>query len=171
MAEVIHRTHMPIRVGPGFAERYPDASPQATECAMNLARTGDLVVERVAGALRSFGLTPASGLVLSILEDAGEPLPPHALSERLIVSRAAVTGLLDSLEKRGYIQRRAHPSDRRMLLVEMTNSGRQVVRQFRPLVHGKQALWLSCLTAQEQKRLVHLLGRIQRHLAELPSED
>jgi DNA-binding MarR family transcriptional regulator len=164
----VNRTGTPIRVGPDFAGRYPGASAIATECAMNLVRTGDLVVERVAGLLQPFQITPASGLVLSILEDAGGPLPPNAISKQLIVSRAAVTGLLDSLEKRGYVRRTAHPTDRRMLLVEITESGSAAVREFRPLVHREQAKWLACLTPEEQETLVHLLGRIQQQLSVAP---
>ena len=52
---------MPIRVSRDFAAKYPDASASATECAMNLARTGDLVLGRVAAALQPFDVSPAGG--------------------------------------------------------------------------------------------------------------
>ena len=57
---------MPIRVSRDFAALYPDASASATECAMNLARTGDLVLGRVAQALQPLDVSPAGGLVLGI---------------------------------------------------------------------------------------------------------
>jgi DNA-binding MarR family transcriptional regulator len=55
--------------------------------------------------------------VLGILKDAGRPCPPNYISERLIVSRATVTGVLDTLVKRGLVRREPHPTDRRMVLV------------------------------------------------------
>ena len=57
---------VPIRVSRNFAAKYPDASASATECAMNLARTGDLVLGLVAAALQPFDVSPAGGLVLGI---------------------------------------------------------------------------------------------------------
>src|SRR6266852_9183893 len=94
----------PIQMAPDFAERYPGASPKATEAAMNLVRTADLLVKRIGDLVEPFGLSPSSGLVLGILADAKAPLPPNQIAERLIISRATVTGLLDSLEKRGYVR-------------------------------------------------------------------
>src|ERR1700738_1946694 len=107
---------MPIRVSRDFAATYPDASASATECAMNLARTGDLVIGRVASALQPLAVSPAGGLVLGILKDAGRPCPPNYISERLIVSRATMTGVLDTLVKRGLVRRGPPPTDRRLLL-------------------------------------------------------
>src|SRR5689334_21723692 len=102
--------HFPARVAHDFDTRYPGASATATECAMNLVLTADLLVKRIAEEIRAFDLTPASGLVLSILAEAEEPLPPNVIADRLIISRATVTGLVDSLERRGYVERRPHHS-------------------------------------------------------------
>jgi DNA-binding MarR family transcriptional regulator len=155
----------PIRLTSDFAERYPGASPKATEAAMNLVRTADLLVKRIAGLIEPFHLTPSSGLVLGILADAGEPLPPHQIAERLILSRATVTGLLDSLERRGYVRRLPHSSDRRMLLIELTEAGRQVAQEFRLLVHQHQREWLSVLDEQAQEQLIDWLHCLQAALA------
>src|SRR3954464_5832348 len=88
--------HSTVQVAPDFEARYPDASARATECAMNLVFTADLLVKRIASLLQPFDLSPASGLVLSIVADAESPLPPNQIADRLIISRATVTGLIDS---------------------------------------------------------------------------
>lgn len=153
-----------IQIAPDFETRYPDASARATECAMNLVFTADLLVKRIASLLQPFDLSPASGLALSIVADAESPLPPHEIAARLIISRATVTGLLDSLERRGYVQRRPHHSDRRMLLVEVTDTGRRVANAFRPIVHHQQSLWLEVLSDEEQQRLIDSLQQVQATL-------
>jgi DNA-binding MarR family transcriptional regulator len=158
-----------VQIAPDFEELYPDASARATECAMNLVQTADLIVKRISGLLQPFDLSPASGLVLSIVADAVEPLPPNKIAERLIISRATVTGLIDSLEKRGYVQRLAHKSDRRMLLVVPTERGREVANAFRPVVHRHEKLWLETLGEEEQGRLIDTLHRLQAVL--VSSED
>jgi DNA-binding MarR family transcriptional regulator len=82
----------------------------------------------------------------------------------LIISRASVTSLLDSLEKRGFVKRQPHLSDRRMILVELTDSGRQVANQFRPIVHQHQKVWLNALNEKEQEQLIEMLQRLQASL-------
>ncbi len=157
-----------IQLSPDFSEQYPDASPKATEAAMNLVRTSDLLVKRIAELVQPFDLTPSSGLVLGILADAGAPMPPNQIAERLIISRASMTSLLDSLERRGYVRRLPHATDRRMLLIELTDAGRQVAHEFRLLVHRHQKAWLAVLTEQEQGQLMDALHRLQAVLTESP---
>jgi len=153
-----------IKIAPNFEELYPDSSATATECAMNLVFTAELLVKRISSLLLPFDLSPATGLVLSILADSETSVSPNHIADRLIISRASVTSLLDSLEKRGYVKRQPHPSDRRMLLVELTNSGRQVANQFRPIVHQHQKVWLNALNEKEQEQLIQTLHRLQAPL-------
>jgi DNA-binding MarR family transcriptional regulator len=48
---------------------------------------------------------------------------PSELARQLRISPAVVTGLLDRLEQRGYVRRRAEASDRRRLRLELTDAG------------------------------------------------
>lgn len=157
-----------IQLPSDFNKRYPGASSKATETAMNLVRTSDVLVRHIADLVQPFDLTPSSGLVLGILADLGEPLPPNKIAERLIISRASVTSLLDSLERRGYVRRVPHSTDRRMLLIELTDAGRQVAHDFRSLVHQHQKAWMAVLTEQEQTQLIDTLHRIQTALNDSP---
>jgi DNA-binding MarR family transcriptional regulator len=155
-----------IQIASDFEALYPTASARATECAMNLVLTADLLVKRIATLLQPLHLTPASGLVLSLLADAKSPLPPNEIADRLIISRATVTGLLDSLERRAYIRRLPHPSDRRMILAEITETGKQAANTFRPIVHQHQKEWFEVLGEAEQQHLLVALHRLQESLGE-----
>jgi DNA-binding MarR family transcriptional regulator len=153
-----------VKIAPDFDERYPDSSAKATECAMNLVLTADLLQKRITSLLLPFDLSPATGLVLSILADSEAPVSPNHIASRLIISRASVTSLLDSLEKRGFVKRQPHLTDRRMLLVELTGLGRQVATQFRPVVHHHEKEWMSALNENEQAQLIETLKRLQASL-------
>jgi DNA-binding MarR family transcriptional regulator len=159
---------IPIRVSRDFAAKYPDASASATESAMNLVRTGDLIVARVAAALKPLDISPAGGLALGILVDAGEPCPPNYISDRLIVSRATVTGVLDTLAKRGLVRREPHPTDRRMVLVHLTKAGARMAEKVRRTVHHGEAEWMGSLSEPERAQLSDLLGKLQKRLASGP---
>lgn len=156
----------PIRLAPNFAELYPDGDAQATETAMNLVFTAELLVKRVSKVVQPFGLSPASGLVLSRLADSPTPLAPNEIASQLIITRATVTGLIDSLEQRGYVRRVPHPSDRRMLNVEILPEGVKVAARFRRAVHRQEKIWFDALSAAEQQRLVKSLHRLQTTLRE-----
>src|SRR5438445_12857805 len=156
---------IPIRVSRDFPAKYPDASASATDCAINLVGTADLVMGRVAAALQPFDVSPAGGLVLGILKDAGEPCPPNYISDRLIVSRATVTGVLDTLVKRGLVRREPHPTDRRMVLVHLTNAGSRMADRVRRTVHGAEAERMGSLSEHARARFTELLGQLQTHLA------
>jgi len=157
---------IPIRVSRDFAAKYPDASASATECAMNLARTGDMIVGRVAAALQPMDVSPAGGLALGILVDAGKPCPPNYISDRLIVSRATVTGVLDSLAKRGLVRREPHPTDRRMVLVHLTKAGTRMADKVRRTVNRAEAEWIGSLSEPERAQLIQLLEKVRKGLAQ-----
>ncbi len=84
--------HPAIQITSDFDVQYPTASATATACAMNLVFTADLLQKRIATLLQPLHLTPTSGLVLGILANAESPLPPNEIADRLIISRATVTG-------------------------------------------------------------------------------
>jgi DNA-binding MarR family transcriptional regulator len=90
---------------------------------------------------------------------------PRSLGERIIVTRATVTGLVDSLEQREFVHRSADPTDRRGLVVEITPAGLTVVRQLRTLVHRNEKASLSGLTEPELRGYLEYLHRIQDSLA------
>ncbi len=155
-----------INLAPEFVERYPGASAKATEASMNLVLTADMLVKRIGELVQPFDLSPSSGLVLGMLADAGTPMPPKQIAERLIISRASVTSLLDSLERRRYVRRMPHSTDRRMILIELTDAGRQVAHEFRLIVHRHQKDWLAILDSAEQDLLIDALHRLQLALTE-----
>src|SRR2546427_2600203 len=129
---------------------------------MNLARTGDLVLGRVAAALQPFDVSPAGGLVLGILKDAGEPCPPNYISDRLIVSRATVTGVLDTLVKRGLVRREPHPTDRGGGLVHLTKTGSRMGRRGRRTVRGAEGGGVGALRGAGKTPLTGVPGKVQR---------
>jgi DNA-binding MarR family transcriptional regulator len=154
----------PIRVEADHARRYPGADKLATECVVNLIRTESLVAGELNGRFRRFGLTGSTFNVLMILDAAPEPLAPHQLGERLLVTRGTVTGLLDTLQRQGLVRRVPHPSDRRMLLIELTETGRTMLRAAWRTHFPAQTEMMSVLSDSEKETLVRLLGRLQAHL-------
>lgn len=159
-----------IRLADDFYEQTPDANVRATEAVMNTMRTADMLFDRIGRLLRPLGVSAAGGLVLGLLRDNG-PLSPSEIGARLIVTRATVTGVVDSLERRGFVRRSPNPADRRSLLVELTPEGRDVVGQVRTLIHRNERDWMAVLTGPELDAYVDLLHKIQDALEALGPVD
>jgi DNA-binding MarR family transcriptional regulator len=157
-----------IRVEASFEQRWPGASRSATECVLNVYVLA-VMIERASTAwLKDQGLPSLTAFnVLTILHGAGEPLQPSTISDRLMVSRGTLTGILDTLERNGYTQRTQHAQDGRMRWVRLTPKGHAVVDALRPRIHRAERGLVTTLTPIEQEVLIDMLARIQRAASEL----
>jgi DNA-binding MarR family transcriptional regulator len=56
------------------------------------------------------------------------PMQMNRLSEHMLVAPANVTGLVDRMEKKGYVRRKRDSSDRRLFMIEQTETGTKVFK-------------------------------------------
>lgn len=90
-----------------------------------LLEIATLLNEGMQGDAAGRGLTVARAEVIWLLHHHG-PMRQRDLADTLRVSPRNVTGLLDALEKTGFVARTAHPDDRRATLIRLTNKGEAV---------------------------------------------
>jgi DNA-binding MarR family transcriptional regulator len=162
-----------FRTPPGFDAEFAASGGDAlaTECFINYGLLGggvlsamqDLVVRGGAPSLAAFN-------VLAVLDGAGQALNPSTIADRLLVSRATTTGVLDSLERHALVRRKTGPADGRTRLVALTAKGARVVRRLVPQVHRFEHDVMACLTPAEQRRLLRLLAKLQAHFPTVAPE-
>jgi DNA-binding MarR family transcriptional regulator len=102
-----------------------------------------------------FDLSPVQCHVLHLIEP-GQPMPMRRLAETLACDASNVTGLVDRLESRGLVARRASPDDRRVKVLDLTPTGSRLRAELLARMTGRQ-LPLSRLSAQDQRTLVRIL--------------
>jgi DNA-binding MarR family transcriptional regulator len=156
--------HAPVRVASELQREFPVMDRRATELLINLIRTDSLVGSLLARRFRRYGLSLSGFNALVILRQSHSRLHPHEIADRLLVTRAAVTALLDALEARGYARRLRSPEDGRMSLVEITGRGNEVLGELLPEHFAAEKAMAACLNANEKELLIGLLGRLQAHL-------
>jgi DNA-binding MarR family transcriptional regulator len=100
--------------------------------------------------------------VLTALRWAGEPYRRTAgeLARRAELTSGAMTSRLDALEKEGLVRRLRDPDDRRSVIVELTDRGRQKHEQGMGIQAQKEALLAEALTQREKEQLNALLRRV-----------
>ena len=98
-------------------------SPSRT--ALEAAQAATRLARQVAVALGDLELSPSQYRLLLFLSEGNAAA--SAVAGRLAVSRPSVTALADGLEKRGLLQRKADPTDRRRVAHELTDAGRDTL--------------------------------------------
>ncbi|MCK6211881.1 MarR family transcriptional regulator [Georgenia sp. EYE_87] len=99
--------------------------------------------------------------VLDVLELRGG-ISQRELADELRLDPSQIVALVDSLERRGLVERRPNPQDRRQRTVVVTAAGRTLYRRARQQVDGSLDEVLEGLHAAERDTLRELLQRIVR---------
>lgn len=115
--------------------------------------------ERVAQGLQP-ELSDSQLAALAALEK--HAMTPGELAEHEKVQPPSITRVIASLEERGLIQRMPHPSDRRQVVLTVTDQGRDVVRQVRQLREAWLARRLRDLTPAERAVLREALPILEK---------
>jgi DNA-binding MarR family transcriptional regulator len=116
------------RAAQTWQERFGPADAMAA--VTSIMRAQQILLSTLDGLLRPHGLTFAryEALVLLTFSRTGA-LPLRVIGQRLMVHPTSVTNTIDRLEKQGLVARRPNPRDGRGTLAEITQPGRDVVRQ------------------------------------------
>jgi len=110
-----------------WQENWPEQADRMA-AVTSVMRVQQMLLGEIERVLRPFGLTFASFEALRLLAFTrhGE-LPMGKIGERLMVHPASVTNTVDRLEARGLVRRRPAAEDRRRILAEITDAGRELV--------------------------------------------
>jgi DNA-binding MarR family transcriptional regulator len=85
------------------------------------------------------------------------PISQQQLAERMRVNRTLVVGIVDELERRGWVERRRDADDRRSYRLHVTPAGEAAVAEMEPRIQEASRTMAARLTAAERERLNALL--------------
>jgi DNA-binding MarR family transcriptional regulator len=157
------------------AREFPALDPSATEVFLHLLRCGDEAFRVVDSHLAQHDITQGRFGVLMALwgncqrSGCQMPLTPAELADRTGVTRATITGLVDTLERADLVTRTPHPEDRRMMSVGLTKRGEKLLTRIMP-EHFRRMAWLMApLSENDRRTFVRLLTKVLARAAEEPS--
>ncbi|MEW6078145.1 MAG: MarR family transcriptional regulator [Thermodesulfobacteriota bacterium] len=105
--------------------------PRSCVCFL-LSRAAQAAQKLLRTLLEPYGLTPAQYLIIECLWVA-DRLSPTLLGELLRFDSATLTGMIDRLERAGFVYRERNPSDRRAILVCLTDKSAGMKDELRAL--------------------------------------
>lgn len=164
------------------AKEFPDLDPSAAEAFLHLLRTGDEAFGVTDKNLSEHSISHGRFGVLMLLWRSEQqpadkmaakedcecgPRTPAELADAAGVTRATMTGLVDTLERDGFVKREPDPTDRRTISVRLTAKGEKFLGEFLPGHFKLISELMTPLSESERKTLVRLLNKIQQQAADL----
>jgi DNA-binding MarR family transcriptional regulator len=130
------------------------------------------IVRRIADELADAGfddIRPAHTAVFQHIKADGSRL--SELAQRAQITKQSMGYLVDYLEARGYVERRADPSDRRASLIFLTERGWDQIRAALTIIAGVEEEWERSLGARGMRELCKHLARLNQTIAPEPSRN
>lgn len=122
---------------------------------------------QVEAQLAASGLTDATWTPLLHLRAWGDGVTQKELAERVGLDGSSLVRLLDLLEGRGWVQRRADTADRRSKRIFLTDSGNAAVSAIRATMLDAELAMLQDLSDAEVAALLSGLGKIRARMEQL----
>lgn len=172
--------HFTLKNVPGYEDlaeltrQIPEADPGAVQAYLHMLKAcGDFYAALDTHFAR-YGLSRGRFMVLMILfRQEDYCLAPAEIADRVGVTRATITGLVDGLEREGLVERSVFPGDRRKTRIRLTPKALAFIDKNLPAHYSRVNVFMSGLNDRERKTLVELLIKLETGLeqARIPDSD
>ncbi len=151
-----------------YGPTYAEFDLPTTELVLSILFSYDLLHQCSAKYMAEFGLSKSTFNVLLLLRHGPpEGMQLHDLGEKLLVSRANVTGLISHLEGMGLVTREVDEQDRRARYAKVTPKAKELLNELMPIHYRNIKAIMSDLPNSVKEDLIRLLGEarnsIQKH--------
>jgi DNA-binding MarR family transcriptional regulator len=149
-----HRPNVTSAPGDGVSG---DHAPRSL--AFLLSQVGVHASRRFAERLEAIDLQPPLFRVMNVV-DASEGLSQQAIGEAIRAPASRMVTIVDELERRGLVERRPNPDDRRVHALHLTPAGRRLLARGRRIAKEHEAELTKGMSKADRERLVALLRQI-----------
>lgn len=111
--------------------------------------------------LAPWDISPSQSRPLGVLTRHGV-MRLSELAEHLRIAARSATEVVDDLERRGFVERRQDPNDRRATLVSLTDEGTKVSEAIRSARSAEAERFFGRLSASDRAHLTRILGELRR---------
>ncbi|WP_457587218.1 MarR family winged helix-turn-helix transcriptional regulator [Ensifer canadensis] len=138
--EILEQKHLALI---DEAERRGDGATANLRLCFEVIALAAAIDRDCAARLAPHNLSEGKFVLLFLLHQLTDGLSPHELADRAGVTRATVTGLLDGLERDGFLGRQQSKDDRRKVLVRLSPKGEDAARE----LFDTHTRWIASLFA------------------------
>ena len=126
-----------------------------------LRRAQVAVFQHFGETMGALDITPGQFGMLAVI-DSNPGLSQTQLGNALGIDRSTVVAMIDRLEARGLVIRATAPNDRRSHALRLSEDGTAMLKKLEGMVRAHERHISRALSADDQRRLIQLLGRVGR---------
>ncbi len=108
---------------------------------------------------KTFGVSTPQLACIQVLHEQGS-LPLSKIAKQIMVNSSTVTGIIDRLEKKDLVTRVRDPHDRRMITIELTNTGTRLAKKAPSLIPLSIMQGLKSLPEEDFNKVVYGLHKL-----------
>ncbi|ALV21084.1 MULTISPECIES: MarR family winged helix-turn-helix transcriptional regulator [Carnobacterium] len=131
-----------------------------------LLRSSQSVQEVIKKDMIKYGVNPTEFAVLELLYHKGEQQIQH-LGKKILLASSSITYVVDKLEKKGYVERKPSPTDRRVIHANITESGKAFMDNAFPKHKELIGQVFEELSEEEIETAIVILKKLGLHAVEI----
>lgn len=124
-----------------------------------MLRAAQALQEATKKEMMKYGLNQTEFAVLELLYHKGEQ-PIQVIGKKILIASSSITYVIDKLEQKGFVQRRACATDRRVTYAEITDAGIKMIDQLFPQHIENIENIFDVLTNEEISQLVESVKKV-----------
>ncbi|SHH22606.1 MarR family winged helix-turn-helix transcriptional regulator [Tepidibacter thalassicus] len=154
-----------------FLESYNFIEDMSGKTIINLLKSVEIMRFVYNNLFAKYGISESKFSVLLLLYHSKDGMALCEIGEKLFVTRANITGLIDRMEKEGLVEKRVNPKDRRSVKAYLTNKGKGLFEDVKEKHIDFSKQMTRGLDINEKECLNNLLEKLQRDIVNCFSEE
>jgi MarR family 2-MHQ and catechol resistance regulon transcriptional repressor len=127
-----------------------------------LSRAHRAINDQVNKQITSFGLNPTEFAVLELLYHKGDQ-PLQQIGGKILLASGSITYVVDKLEQKQLLTRKACEKDRRVTFAQITENGKQLIERIFPAHQERLNEIVGILSEEEKQTVINLMKKVGYH--------
>ncbi|SDN55837.1 MarR family transcriptional regulator, 2-MHQ and catechol-resistance regulon repressor [Psychrobacillus sp. OK028] len=137
-----------------------DFATEKLNAVTDILRASQSIQEIIRKDAARYELNPTEFAVLELLFQVGDQ-PIQVIGKKVLISSSSITYVVDKLEQKKYVIRKACPEDRRVTYASLTSLGKTLMERIYPQ-HVKMMDGIFCrFTEADLNKMVQLIKKIE----------
>ncbi|MBD1380378.1 MarR family winged helix-turn-helix transcriptional regulator [Metabacillus arenae] len=141
-------------------------SEQSLKFFIVLSRAFRAINDLVNKQIHTFGLNPTEFAVLELLYHKGDQ-PLQQIGGKILLASGSITYVVDKLEQKNLLARKACEKDRRVTYAHITEDGKQLIEEIFPTHEERINEIISILSEEEKQSAIELIKKVGYHANDL----
>lgn len=150
---------------------YPQLNPESWYSHILLRKLTTELEINLEKFFSQYNLSSGRFTLMILLFRHGDGLIPSELAQTVGVTQATISGLINSLEKAGIVQRKTHEKDGRSYVIKLTEKGLQLTGEILPDYHARINNFWSKFPSEEKNQLTGYFERLIKQMNAFGSKE